>query len=117
MKNMSFALTTAQFIDRSKTVTRRVGWKNLKPGEVLQGVKKSQGLRRGEHVESLGTIQVAAVRFEPLSRIIEDLDYGRAEVILEGFPEMDPEEFVAFFLRSHKINLYDDVTRIQYVYL
>lgn len=26
MRNLSFALTTRQFIDGSKTVTRRLGW-------------------------------------------------------------------------------------------
>ena len=117
MRNISFALTTAQFIDRSKTVTRRVGWKKLKPGEVLQGVRKAQGLKKGEKVEPLGLIRVEDIRFEPVSLLIEYLDYGKREVILEGFPGMSPEEFVAFFLRSHKVNLYDDITRIEYVYL
>lgn len=32
---MSFAMTTPQFIDRSKTVTRRFGWWLLKNGDEI----------------------------------------------------------------------------------
>jgi hypothetical protein len=33
MRNMSFFLTTAQFLDGTKDVTRRKGWRFLKPGD------------------------------------------------------------------------------------
>ena len=35
MRNISFALTKQQFLDRTKTVTRRLGWKNLEVGTLL----------------------------------------------------------------------------------
>ena len=35
MRNISFSLTTRQFRDGSKDVTRRVNWQNLKPGDHL----------------------------------------------------------------------------------
>ena len=44
MRNMSFSATVQQVRDRTKTVTRRVGWKTLQPGEVLRAVEKGQGL-------------------------------------------------------------------------
>ena len=37
MKRISFSMTEPQFVDRTKTVTRRLGWRNLKPGEHLLG--------------------------------------------------------------------------------
>lgn len=39
-RNMSFALTTDQVKDRVKTVTRRNGWWFLKPGDIVNAVKK-----------------------------------------------------------------------------
>ena len=42
MRNISFMLTTQQFRNRTKTVTRRMGWWNLKPGDILMGVEKRQ---------------------------------------------------------------------------
>lgn len=93
MKNISFSLTTEQFLNGTKTVTRRWGWKNLKPGTELRAVKRSMGLRRGEHPEVLGTIRVISVRRERLDDITLD------DVRREGFPEMKhPMEFVLFFL-------------------
>ena len=35
-RNMSFALTTDQVRKQSKTVTRRMGWRKTKPGEVTR---------------------------------------------------------------------------------
>ena len=47
-----------------------------------------------------------------------DDEYGKQEVIKEGFPEMTPLEFVNFFCRSHK-NCQEDthVTRIEFEYI
>lgn len=50
MRNISFALTTPQFKSRSKDVTRRIGWWFLKPGDVVMGVEKGMGLKKGEKV-------------------------------------------------------------------
>jgi hypothetical protein len=54
VRNISFALTTAQVRARTKTVTRRVGWTFLKPGDLLQPVVKCRGLKKGERVEKIG---------------------------------------------------------------
>ena len=91
MRLMSFALTTAQLLDGSKTVTRRVGWANLKPGDRLKAVRKAMGLRLGEKVDVLAEIEVISVRRERLDEItIEDC-------IDEGFPKHSPTRFVEMF--------------------
>lgn len=95
-------LTQPQIRAKTKRVTRRVGWFNLKPGQLLQGCEKCQGIPPGGRMVKLGVIRVESAVGEPLRRLIDDPAYGAAEVILEGFPEMTPEEFVSFFCKSHK---------------
>ena len=109
-RNISFALTIAQFRDRKKSVTRRLGWKFLYPGDELMGVEKSQGVKAGE-IARLGPILVTGVRREPLSSITP------RDVIAEGFPGMSPAEFVAMFSQNMKCRSDDEVTRIEYKYL
>lgn len=116
-RNISFALTTPQFKARTKTVTRRVGWLHAKAGDELCGVEKSQGLKPGEKIVRLGMIDLADVRREPLRRMTDDEEYGRAEVAREGFPDMAPAEFVTFFCQSHKGCTPDtEITRLEYTY-
>lgn len=102
MRNMSFLLTTAQIIARTKWVTRRLGWGFLVPGEVVQGCEKCQGLGKGGKLNKLTKITVISTRWEPLDRMITEPEYGGQEVTAEGFPEMSPAEFVEFFCKSHR---------------
>lgn len=115
---MSFALTTSQIQAREKWVTRRLGWLRLKPEDAISPVKKCMGFKPGERVERLrGPLVVVSARREPLSRMLEDPGYGIEECRLEGFPEMSPEEFVAFFCASHKgCQRATVVTRIEWRY-
>lgn len=99
---MSFMLTKPQVLDRSKTVTRRLGWWHLIAEEVVRAVEKAMGLKKGEKVKSLAVIRVWGTRKEQLRRMTDDLAYGRAECILEGFPDLTPAEFVAMFCKSHR---------------
>lgn len=111
MRAISFAKTEQQFVAGLKTVTRRWGWENLKPGTELRVVHKSQGLKKGESPRTIGFIRVVDVRREGLGMITHD------EVAKEGFPEWTPTEFVAFFLGRDK-NGYgpsSTVTRIEFV--
>jgi hypothetical protein len=92
VRNISFAMTTQQFLAGAKTVTRRWGWETLKPGTVLCAVRQQRGLKRGERVERLGYIQVIDVRREPLDAItLED-------VRREGFPTWTVADFIEAFL-------------------
>lgn len=119
MRNMSFALTTDQVRAGTKTVTRRMGWKFLKPGELIQPVRKCMGLKPGEKLEKLrAPIRVVSVRDESLWYMWLEPAYGDAECKLEGFPEMTPLDFIDMFCASHKGCQKDSiVTRIEFEYL
>ncbi|RNM03207.1 hypothetical protein [Ralstonia pseudosolanacearum] len=122
MRNISFMLTQQQIRQRTKTVTRRIGWSTLKAGDMLCGVEKGMGLKAGEKVKPLATIHVLSVRLEPLSAMTADLDYGIAECAKEGFGEhpsvLSPSEFVQFFCKSHRRCTPDTVvTRIEFEYV
>ena len=98
MRNISFFLTTPQFLDGTKDVTRRLGWKSLKTGARLMAVKKGQGLKKGEKVKRLGEIEVLSVVREPLEAIGTYPD----DCTREGFPELGPEDFVQMFCRHNR---------------
>lgn len=121
MRNMSFMLTKEQILARTKTVTRRLGWKNLKAGHILQPVEKGMGLRKGERVVKLGgPIVVTKVRREMLNRIMISTIplYGQNEMVLEGFPGMEPDDFVSMFCKTHRGSCpTSTVTRIEFEYV
>jgi hypothetical protein len=94
-RNMSFALTKEQFLNRTKTVTRRFGWWTLKPGDVVNAVEKAMGLKKGEKIKHLGQIRIVSVRKERLNKITQE------DVVREGFPGMSPDHFVEFFRQTH----------------
>lgn len=120
-RNISFALTAEQIRNRTKTVTRRLGWKHLKAGDVLNACVKCMGLRPGEKIERLGQIRVVSVRQERLSAMLSDLEYGFSETEREGFPKGHakhwPSEFVAMFCNSMKCDEHAQVTRIEFEYI
>lgn len=115
MRRMSFALTQQQVLDQTKTVTRRMGWTNLKPGDHIQPVVKCMGLKKGEKQQLLGgPIEVVSVKVEPLSSIAKYED----DVVKEGFPEMGVFEFIEFFCKANNCaTIHDTITRIEFKYL
>lgn len=122
MRNISFMLTTGQIRARTKTVTRRVGWAKLAPGQLLRGVEKCMGLKAGEKVKELAVIRVVSVRREPLMAMTDDLDYGFNECVKEGFGDHHslrwPTQFVDFFCDSHRgCTPATLVTRIEFEYV
>ena len=115
---MAFSHTSAQILDRSKTVTRRTGWRYLKPGDLVQAVEKSRGRRTGEPVRTLGVLRVVSVRVEPLSRLLTDAGYAEDELPREGFPCWSRDEFIEMFLRVNALkSTAADVTRIEFEYV
>lgn len=111
-RNISFALTTPQFLDGSKDVTRRMGWRNLKAADVLCAVEKGMGLKPGEKIKRLGMIRVVSVRREPLTAITQ------ADVVREGFPNMTPAWFIEFFCAGHKgCTPESEVTQIEFEHI
>lgn len=96
MRHMSFSLTTEQYQNRTKTETRRPGWGRICSGEIFMGVKKAQGLKKGEKVQKLHASQVVDAHFEPLNRITEEA------CVREGFPHLSPAQFVEMFCKHNK---------------
>lgn len=118
MKNMSFSMTAEQVANRTKDVTRRMGWQSLKPGHTFQPVVKGMGLKRGEKVILIGgAVTVVSNRREPLRRMTDEPDYGRQECAREGFPDLSPQEFVQMYCKSNKGCTPDSlVSRIEFFY-
>lgn len=121
MKNMSFKLTTKQFLDGTKNVTRRTGWASLKAGEHFSAVEKSQGLRKGEKVKYLGQCICISNAPERLDEIISkpfrwDMPNsrkdGQRECEREGFPFLSASEFVDMFCKEMKCRPSTIVNRI-----
>lgn len=107
-RNMSFALTTQQFIDGTKDVTRRKGWRFLKSGDLFMAVEKAMGLKKGEKMRRLGLCRAVSVRREPLSFItVED-------VRREGFPTWTTLDFVNLYIEANGGDPDQEVTRIEF---
>ncbi len=109
---MAVSLTEPQVRDRSKTVTRRVGWRMLRVGDQLTRCRKVMGGRRGEPLVRITAVEVTAVHRERLDAITA------ADVAAEGFPQLTPAEFVSFFCGPHRgCGPGTEVTRIEWRYL
>lgn len=111
-RNMSFRMTTDQIRRQTKSITRRMGWGAVKTGQLIQPVVQGMGLPRGAKVERIGfPIKVLIVRRERLNLITE------ADVICEGYPDMEPADFVTKFCQANKGCQPDSyITRIGFLY-
>lgn len=117
MSFMSYTITTQQFIDNLKDLTRRLGWGNLKAGDKYTAVEKVRGLKRGDHVKVLGECMCISNTKEPLDEIIRRPyrdGNTRSEMEREGFPQMTAEQFVTFFCDHMKVTPDTTVNRIAF---
>lgn len=112
MRNMSFSLTTPQFKARTKTITRRLGWKFAGVGDVYCAIEKGQGLKKGEKVVRLGLLRIISKRFEPVNALTR-----YAECIGEGFPELSPTQFVKMFCKHNGCEPDRIITRLEFEYV
>lgn len=110
-RNMSFMLTTQQIKDRTKTVTRRIGWWFLKPGDVIWACEKCMGLKKGEKIKRLELIRVLSTTQECLISITKE------DIIKEGFPDMSRDDFVLMFCEHMKCHSGVWVNRIEFEYI
>ncbi len=97
-KRMAFSKTIPQMRDYSKTLTTRDGWwcsrtnlPRVAPGEVVTAIEKGMGLRKGDRQVVIHDIEIVRVWREPNDHITQ------AGVVMEGFPGLSPEGFVAMF--------------------
>jgi hypothetical protein len=111
-RNMSFAMTTLQVAEKSKTVTRRFGWWFLKPGDIVQPVEKAMGLQKGEKIRRIGgPIRIVSTEAEALCSI------DKAECVKEGFPEYKPEDFGKKLMNHYGCDSAEEVNRIEFEYI
>ena len=110
-RNMSFMLTTKQIRNKTKTVTRRLGWKFLKPGDILNACVQCQGLKKGQKIEKICQIRVIDISTPFLWKL------SGQDVNKEGFPGMTTGEFMQMFCNEMKCGPWDIVTRIEFEYI
>jgi hypothetical protein len=115
VKNISFSMSTEQVRRHEKTVTRRLGWKTLRPGTFLQAVEKAQGLKKGEHVKPICVIRVVSVTPERLGDILAYF-LPMAELKREGFPDLTLAEFITMFMDANHCTTDTMVNRIEFEY-
>ena len=111
MRLMSVSLTEAAVRDRTKTVTRRLGWLFLRVGDRVTLCRKVMGRRKGEPLVRICNVEIVGVHRERLDAVTAD------ELVLEGFPSWKVEEFIAMFTRAMKCERWTEVTRIEWRYL
>ena len=111
-RNMSFALTEQQVRDKTKTVTRRQAWRNLKPGTLIQPVQKAMGLKKGEKVTKLGgLIRIVSNTSEPICSI------SKEDVMREGFPNFTQQQFIDMYCQHNNVKPTDYCRRIEFRYV
>lgn len=118
---MSVRYTEQAVVERRKTVTRRLGWLFLRPGDPVTLCRKVQGRKRRdgtvEPLVRLAEIGVVSVRREPLDAITTE------DVWREGFTGYDTSPaaavdfFVEFFCQHMRCSPATVVTRIEWRYL
>lgn len=115
---MSVAFTEDAVRNRTKTVTRRKGWKFLEPGDRLTLCRKVMGRKPGEPLVRIVDVEVLAVHQEQLVDLMNRPEYAAEEMAREGFPGMSPHDFVNhYFVLAQGMKIADFVTRIEWRYL
>jgi hypothetical protein len=125
---MSVSHTTQAVIERRKTVTRRLGWKFLKPGDTLTLCEKVMGRKKGEPLVRLAEVEVVDVRRELLGEITTaDIEkegvsadticggtYRTIDQVRYGLTEYD---WLNWFCREMRCTAGTEITRIEWRYL
>jgi len=107
---MSFAMTTDQIRQGTKTVTRRFGWWFLKPGDLVLPVEKARGVRKEDLKVIRGPLRVVSVRKEQLNAITAD------DCVREGYPESSPQDFVEMLCGHYGCEADKECNRIEFEY-
>lgn len=110
-RNMSFSLTTEQAKNKTKTVTRRIGWWFLRPGDIVQQVEKGMGLKKGEKVKKIHLIRIKNTEWEELQAITD------GGVVEEGFRDKSREWFINMFKKHNHCHRNELVNRIEFEYI
>jgi len=128
---MSVSLTEQAVVDRRKTVTRRLGWAFLRPGDRLTLCRKVMGRRPGEPLVRLAEVEVVDARREPLLAVTLreiDLEAVAPSVYLAVTSDTHLRNasvcrdcrvlaWVEWFARTMGVPMDSEVTRIEWRYL
>ena len=90
---------------------------NARPDEILNACVQLQGLKKGDKVEKICQIRVVSAKRERLDDLHYMKGYGPNEMFREGFPHMDPKDFVEMFCKFNRCLPYVFVTRIEFEYV
>lgn len=82
---MSVSITEGAVREQRKTVTRRLGWRFLRPGDRLTLCRKVMGRKPGEPLVRLAEVEVISVRRESLFSMTDE------DVAREGVPLAYPD--------------------------
>jgi hypothetical protein len=135
---MSVSHTADAVIARRKTVTRRLGWLFLRPGDHLTLCRKVMGRKPGEPLDRLAEVEIVYVWREPLTDM-KATDIAKEAVPAEAFipgwwdrglPVVRPsypepevmtdamvDAWVTWFAKTMGCKPDDEVTRIEWRYL
>lgn len=96
---MSCFLTVEQVLAETKTATRRLAttWARLKVGDELILVEKAQGLKKGQQQRILKRVVITGVD------LVDLFTMTAADCAAEGFPTMEPADFIEWWLAEHKV--------------
>jgi hypothetical protein len=123
---MSVSHTEQAVRDRTKTVTRRLGWAFLRPGDTLTLCRKVMGRKAGEPLLRLAEVEVVDVRRVPLYDIdLEDVEaegvppatYNGGDLHVAGCDDCAPVAWYEWFARTMRVPITAEVTRIEWRYL
>jgi hypothetical protein len=79
-----------------KTVTRRLGWWFLQSGDLLNVANRCMGFKKGEKMTKYGQIVVLSSQKKRLKAMTQE------ECQKEGFPGMNPTQFIQMFCAMHR---------------
>lgn len=119
---MSVSHTEAAVVARTKTVTRRLGWLFLKPGDRVTLCRTVMGRKAGEPLVRLAEVEIVSVRRERL-REMTQADMSREGVapdhIRPGGWVYGPtvNDWIHWFATTMGCSISDEVTRIEWRYL
>lgn len=108
---MSVTLTEESVWDRTKTVTRRLGWRHLRVGDRLTLCRKVMGRKPDEPLVRIAEVEVTAIWTERLDEITKE------ECVREGFPDHTPDGFVSMFCDHMHCLPSQMVRRIEWKYI
>ena len=115
---MSVSHTERAVVERRKTVTRRLGWTFLRPGDRLTLCRKVMGRKPGEPLVRLAEVEVVSVRRESLSAITDaDVEREGVDAALETAGRTEAEVWASWFAWTMGCSVDDEVTRIEWRYL